>query len=80
MKGLWMPAISPFLMETEGPKYVPPWLVEAVLMLNCKVSLFEEGRVELHGKLLAWFRVDELSVVIVAMLMLHLILLEFCAE
>ena len=75
-----MPAISPFLMETGGPKYVPPWLVEAVLMLNCKVSLFEEGRVELHGKLLAWFRVDELSVVIVAMLMLHLILLEFCAE
>ena len=67
-------------METGGPKYVPPWLVEAVLMLNCKVSLFEEGRVELHGKLLAWFRVDELSVVIVAMLMLHLILLEFCAE
>ena len=79
MKGLWMPAISPFLMETEGPKYVPPWLVEAVLMLNCKVSLFVEGRVELHGKLLAWFREDELSL-IAAMLMLHLIYLECCVE
>ena len=79
MKGLWMPAISPFLMETEGPKFVPQWLVEAVLRIICKVSLFEEGRVEPHGKLLAWFREDELSL-IAAMLMLHLIHLEFCAE
>jgi hypothetical protein len=55
-------------------------LVEAVLRIVCKVSLFEEGRVEPYGKLLAWFRVDELSVVIAAMLMLHLIHLEFCAE
>ena len=75
-----MPAISTFMTETDGPKLVPQWLVEAVLRIICKVSLFEEGRVELHGKLLAWFRVDELSVVIAAMLMLHLIHLEFCAE
>ena len=68
------------MTETDGPKLVPQWLVEALLRIICKVSLFEEGRVELHGKLLAWFRVDELSVVIVAMLMLHLFFLEFCAE
>jgi hypothetical protein len=68
------------MTETDGPKLVPQWLVEAVLRVICKVSLFEEGRVELHGKLLAWFRVDELSVVIAAMLTLHLIHLEFCAE
>ena len=45
-----------------------------------KVLLFEEGMVELHDKLLAWFRVDELSVVIAAVLELYLIHLEFCAE
>jgi hypothetical protein len=75
-----MPAIYTFMTETEGPKFVLQWLVEAVLRIISKVSLFEEGRVELHGKLLAWFRVDELSVVIAAMLTLHLIHLEFCAE
>ena len=41
---------------------------------------YMDGMVELHGKLLAWFRVDERSVVIAAMLMLHLIHLQFCAE
>ena len=68
------------MTETDGPKLVPQWLVEALLRIICKVSLFEEGRVELHGKLLAWFRVDELSVIIAAMLNLYLIHLECCAE
>ena len=67
------------MTETDGPKLVPQWLVEALLRIICKVSLFEEGRVELHGKLLAWFREDELSL-IAAMLMLHLIYLECCVE
>ena len=54
--------------------------MQLVLCIKCKVLLFEEGVVELHGKLLAWFRVEELSVVIAATLKLYLVHLEFCAE
>jgi hypothetical protein len=41
-----------------------------VKLVLFKVSLFVEGMVELHGKLLAWFKEDELSVIIAAMLKL----------
>ena len=41
---------------------------------------YMDGMVELLGNLLVWFWVDELSVVIAAMLKLYLIHLEFCAE
>ena len=47
--------------------------MQLVLCIKCKVLFVEEGMVELYGKLLAWFRVEELSVVIAATLMLYLV-------
>ena len=47
--------------------------MKLVLCIKCKVLLVEEGMVELHGKLLAWFRVEELSEVIAATLKLYLV-------
>ena len=55
-------------------------MFKLVLWIKFNVLLFEEGMVELHVKLMSWFRVDELSVIIAAMLNLYLIHLECCAE
>ena len=47
--------------------------MQLVLCIKCKVLFVEEGMLELYGKFLAWFRVEELSVVIAATLLLYLV-------